>query len=88
MAAIPEWIRVFVVMCAWALACNVMLGLLPRHPPMLVILPFSGFCLLGFVWLVPAVTVGTSVANYFVKLTLGIWAVTGSLAGLLVLVLS
>lgn len=88
MAAIPEWIRVFVVMCAWALACNLMMGLLPRQPPALVILPFSVFCLLGFVWLVPAATIGLNMANYFVKLTLGIWAVTGLLSGLLVLGLS
>lgn len=88
MAAIPEWIRVFVVMCAWALACNFMLGLLPQHPPTLVILPFSVFCLLGFVWLVPAVTEGLDMANYLVKLTLWIWAGTGLLAGLLVVCFS
>ena len=84
MAAIPEWIRVFVVMCAWALACNLMLGMLPKHPPTIVMLPFAAFCLLGFAWLVPAVTVGISTANYFAKLTLAIWAGTGVLACLLV----
>lgn len=83
-----EGFKVFIVMCAWALACNIMLGILPKHPPALVILPFSVFCLLGFVWLVPAATIGLKMAGYFVKLTLGIWAVTGLLSGLLVLGLS
>ena len=88
MAAIPEWIRVFAVMCLWALACNFMLGALPDRPPTIIMAPFLVFCLLGFVWLVPASTVGLNMANYFVKLTVGIWAGTGLLAGLLVLALS
>lgn len=72
-------------MCLWALACNVMSGALPRNPPTVVLVPFLVFCLLGFVWLVPAVTMGFRMANYFIKLTLCIWAGTGLLAGLLVL---
>lgn len=88
MVAIPEWFKVFAVMCAWALACNVMLGTLPRNPPAAVLIPFSMFCLLGFAWLVPAVTVGLRTASYMLKLTIGIWAATGLLSGLLILGLS
>lgn len=88
MAAIPEWIKVFVVMCAWALACNFMAGALPARPSAYVLAPFFAFCLLGFVWLVPVAVMGLGVANYMVKLTLGIWAGTGLVAGLMILGLS
>lgn len=74
-------------MCAWALLCSGLAKLLPPNPPTIMLAPFMVFMLLGFAWVVPAATVGLRTAGYFLKLTIGIWAGTGLLAGLLVLAL-
>jgi len=83
-----EGFKVFFVMCVWAFACNLMTAALPGRPSAYVLVPFFAFCLLGFVWLVPVTVMGVRTANYMVKLTLGIWAGTGLIAGLMILGLS
>lgn len=88
MASVPEWLKVFVASCAWALVGNLGMGLLPQRPDGWVVLAYAFLWLVGFVWLIPAATVGISAAGYMVRLTLGIWTGTAILSGLLVLLLS
>lgn len=81
-----EGFKVFLLTCGWAVVCRLGMELLPKGQWPLGI--YAAVCLSALIWLIPAFTVGIRDANYFLKLTLGIWAGTIVCGGAIVLSLS
>lgn len=74
------------VMCGWAVICLAGLPLFPKGSWALA--AYAVFCILGFVWIVPAVLVGLNPANRALISTIICWAVIGALAAFLALAFS
>jgi hypothetical protein len=81
-----EALKVFLVMCAWALAARLGLSIIPHDTVSIAV--YAALALLALIWLVPAAMMSFDLANRFLRLTLGIWLGTALLAGVVSLAIA